>query len=255
MITENVKPRLVTVPLAETVKWRIGLVVLSSDPTIEHSFQRMLAAAPDVAVHANRIEFDGDISLRSLKSMEARIEAAAAEIMPGQNLDSILYGCTSASAAIGDDKVRALLSRGKPSAAKSAHTPVSAAMAAFKALGTARVSVITPYPVDVTQMLADYLRSLGVQIAALTCLGLAVDAENGRVSVDQIVDLAKATDHGDADTIFLSCTALRGAEAAELVEQATGKSVVTSNQALLWHGLRQAGCDLKINGFGKLMRI
>ncbi len=255
MSPENPKARLVKVPLVNTVKWRIGLVVLASDPTIEHSFQRMLAGTSEVALHTNRIAFDGDISVGSLRSMETRIEAAAAEIMPGQHLDAILYGCTSASAAIGDDKVRALLARGKPSAAGSAHTPVSAAMAAFQALNTRRISVIAPYPTVVTEMLADYLRSQGADIAALTCLGLPIDADNGRVSVDQIVSLAQAVDHADADTIFLSCTALRGAEAAERVEQVTGKHVVTSNQALLWRGLRQAGCDLRIRGFGKLMRI
>ena len=255
MTHASVPVNLVQLPLAETVKFRIGLVVLSSDPTIEHSFQRMLAATNDVAVHMNRIEYDGDISIGSLKTMETRIAAAAAEIMPGQHLDAILYGCTSASAAIGDEKVRSLLVQGKPSAAKSAHTPVSSALAAFTALGARRVSVITPYPVDVTEMVAQYLRSLGVEIAALTCLGLPIDAQNGKVSADQVVELATSVDHKDADTIFLSCTALRGAEAAERIERVTGKHVVTSNQALLWHGLRQAGCDLKFEGFGKLFRI
>jgi maleate isomerase len=62
-------------------------------------------------------------------------------------------------------------------------------------------------------------------------------------------------DHKEAEAIFLSCTALRGAEVAQVIEDTVGIPVITSNQALLWRGLRQAGCDLKIAGFGQLLRL
>ncbi|QIE45196.1 hypothetical protein G5B38_06470 [Pseudohalocynthiibacter aestuariivivens] len=246
---------LVSVPLAhKTVAWRIGLVVLSSDPTIEHSFQRMLAQTSDIALHCNRIAFDGEISVSSLSTMMDRIEAVAAEIMPGQELDAILYGCTSASAAIGDDKVRASLIKGKAVASGSAHTPVSGLVAALEVMKSKKISLITPYPVDVTEMVAQYLGSMGVNVVALTCLGLKQDWQNGQISADQIVDLARSIDHKGADTLVLSCTALRGAEAIDEAEIATGMKVISSNQALLWHGLRKAGCDIRLNGFGELLR-
>lgn len=187
--------------------------------------------------------------------MEADIKNSAAGISPGSDIDSILYGCTSASAAIGDERVRSLLVQGKPCAAASAHTPVSGVLAAFQALGVRKLSLIAPYPVDVYQMLARYLLELGLKIVSLTCLGLKHDIDNGCVPVDTLCDIATRADHKDADALFLSCTAMRGAEAAERIEGIVGMPVVASNQALLWHGLRQAGCDLKIPGFGQLMQI
>ena len=55
---------------------------------------------------------------------------AAALILPGEDLDAVVYGCTSASVVIGDAAVRAAISAGKPGAA--AITPVSATLAALR---------------------------------------------------------------------------------------------------------------------------
>ena len=37
------------------------------------------------------------------------------------------------------------------------------------------------------------------------------------------------------------------------LEAALGKPVVSSNQALAWDCLRQAGCDATVEGFGRLL--
>ena len=50
--------------------------------------------------------------------------------------------------------------------------------------------------------------------------------------------------HDDADAYFISCTAIRAAEAIEPLERDLGKPVVTSNQAMVWHSLKPAG-DLR----------
>ena len=234
-------------------RWRLGLVTLASDPTIEDSIKRMLAQTTEVSVHYNRIAFDGGISVENLKTMQSSIRQTAENILPGRPLDGVMYGCTSASAAIGDDKVKELLRQAKPMAA--AVTPVSGAVAAFQALGVRRISVLSPYPISVTDMLANYLRGLGLHISALHCLGLEDDWDNGCVSAQTLYDLVTQIDHRDADAIFLSCTALRGAEVAERVEKQLGLPVITSNQAMLWHALRQSGCPTKLQGFGQLMLI
>lgn len=242
-------------PLSDrTVPWRLGLVTLASDPTIEDSFKRMLAQTDQVAVHINRIRFDGGIEIENLRAMEADICATAREILTGDRLDAVLYGCTSASAAIGDDAVLAQLRRAKPGARGFA-TPVTGVLAAMKALNVRKLSVLTPYPVSVTEMLGHYMETLGAEITSLHCLGLEDDWDNGCVSEEDLLELAKNLPHSGADAVFLSCTALRGAEISQRLEHHLGLPVISSNQALLWHGLRLAGCPVHLHGFGRLMTL
>jgi len=243
----------VSVPLADMGKTlHIGLVVLASDPTIESSFRRMLTAFDGVELFVNRIAFDGEISVERLRDMEGDIRACAADILPGRPLDILLYGCTSASAAIGDQRVLALLKEAKPET-KAVATPVTGLLAATKALKLRRISVLAPYTPSVSEMLGGYIEGLGLKLTALHSLGLVEDWDNARVTPDILCDLAAGLDHAGADAVFLSCTALQGAEAAARLEARTGMPVITSNQALLWHGLRAAGQQLKIQGFGRLM--
>ena len=58
-------------------------------------------------------------------------------------------------------------------------------------------------------------------------------------------------DQPDADAIFLSCGGIRALEVVEEIEQATGKPVITSNQAQMWSCLRRAGITDELKGFGK----
>ncbi|NLX75432.1 MAG: arylmalonate decarboxylase, partial [Synergistaceae bacterium] len=63
-----------------------------------------------------------------------------------------------------------------------------------------------------------------------------------------------ALDRPEADTILLSCGAPRFMEMVEEIEKKTGKTVIASNQAMLWNTLRMAGINDKIEGLGRLFR-
>ena len=58
-----------------------------------------------------------------------------------------------------------------------------------------------------------------------------------------------------ADAYFLSCTAIRAAEAVEPLERELGRPVITSNQAALWRTLRDAGIEDCIEGYGRLLSM
>jgi maleate isomerase len=75
-----------------------------------------------------------------------------------------------------------------------------------------------------------------------------------RVTPDYIRDLAISVDRPDADAIFVSCGALRTVDVIDEIEAATGKPCVASNQAMLWHCLRLAGIDDRLEGLGRLFR-
>lgn len=236
---------------ARPARWRVGLMILATDHTTERDFAAM-RPSEDLAIYSTRVVFTNPITKENLLAMRPRLTEAAELILPGETLDAIAYSCTSASALIGDPAVRDAIQAGKPQV--PVVTPTSAALAAFAALGLHRVSVFAPYTEPVTDALVRYFESAGLEILSASCFGLADDREMARVLPESIVSAAAETCHPQADGVFISCTALRAAGVAQTIEDRLGVPVVTSNQAMFWQTIRQAGCDLQVSGFGRLLR-
>lgn len=234
------------------VRRRIGLVVLATDHTTERDFAR-ICPKDGLGVYVSRIANENPTTPENLRRMQPRLTAAAALILPGEPLDAVCYSCTSASAVIGDAAVSAAVREAKPGA--PVITPTAAARAGLKALGAARISILTPYLPETGAPIAAYFQRHGFAVANLVNLGLADDREMARVSLSAIVAAALETAAPDADALFISCTALRAAEVADEIERRIGRPVVTSNQASIWRTLRQAGIDAPIPGYGRLLGL
>ena len=232
--------------------WRVGLLALATDRTVERDFAAMCPGG-DLAIHVNRVAFAGPVARENLLAMRPLLTRAAELILPGESLDAIAYGCTSASAMIGNAAVRDAIRTAKPGV--PVITPTSGALAAFEALGARRVSVLAPYSEAVTEALVGHFESGGPEVLNASCLGLVDDREIARVAPDSIVAAAaEGPCHPQAEALFLSCTALQAVTVAQAVEDRLGVPVVTSNQAMFWQTAREAGCELPVPGFGRLLQ-
>ena len=69
-------------------------------------------------------------------------------------------------------------------------------------------------------------------------------------AVQEVVTAAPAI-----DAIFVSCTSLRVAEAAERLEERTCVPITSSNHAMAWHCLRLAGIEDVVSAAGKLYEL
>ena len=231
---------------------KIGLVVLSTDLTFERDFHRI--CSPDRAgLYAARILFENPTTPENLRKMLPRIEAAAELILTDEPLDAVCYGCTAATVHIGDQEIEAAVQSAKPGV--PVITPSGAGAEGLRALGARRISVLTPYTVEVSRPFAEYFASRGFDVINLECLGLLDDRDIGRVSKQTILDAARAAMSAESDALFLSCTALRAVECIDEVEAAIGKPAVSSNQASVWLTLRRAGISDEIPGFGRLLTL
>ena len=128
---------------------RIGMVVLASDYTIEHEFRTMIDM-PGVDVFEARIRNDPQVTPDTLAAMEPLLTSSAELILPGDTVDVLAFGCTSASMVLGSARIDQLLRAAKPEAKTS--NPIAAAFAAFDALGARRIGVLTPYRRDVNEI-------------------------------------------------------------------------------------------------------
>ena len=148
--------------------------------------------------------------------------------------------------------MRRELSRGRPGT-KTTST-VTAVLAALRAVGARRIAVATPYIDEVNEAEAGYLKASGLDVLAIEGLDLRFDSDIIRVSPDFILEFACAVDREDADAIFVSCGALRAVDVIDEIERRTGKPVVSSNQALMWHCMRLAGLNERMPSRGILFR-
>ena len=229
---------------------RIGLVVLASDYTIEHEFRAMIDVE-GVDLFMARIANDPKVTPETLAAMEPLLTETAARILPGDRLDVLAYGCTSASVVLGADRVSDRLAAAKPDTPTS--NPITAAFAAFEALGARRIGVLTPYRRDVNEQVHGYITRHGYEVPVFGSFNEEMDPVVATIDEDSLLRAIDTIRSGhDLDAIFVSCTSVRLAEAVAGIEDLTGLTVTSSNHAMAWHCLRLAGVDKTIAGRGTL---
>jgi len=233
---------------------RIGLLVLKTDQTIEHEAREMLAGIDGVALHHARLYNDAIISRDTLLAMKPLIPGAAALLPAEWGFTAIAYACTSGAMVIGEAEVERLVRSEHPRSAVT--NPVTACLAAFRALAARRIAVVTPYARAVNDTIAAGLSARGLEVAAFASFEEPDDAIVGRITPAAVLAAARAAISGVAvDAVFVSCTSLRLAAAIDGMEAALGVPVTSSNHATIWHLLRLAGIADRIDGFGRLLRL
>jgi len=233
---------------------RVGLIVLASDYTIEHEWRMIFAQLPGLALYQSRIFNDNKITPETLRAMEPRIRDCADVFLPGARMDVIAYGCTSASMAIGEEKVFERIREARPGVACT--TPITAAFAAFEAFGAKRIGVLTPYRADVNQIVADYIRARGFDVPVFGSFNEESDAVVASISPASVREgVRRVAAEAKVDAVFVSCTSVRLAEAVTEIEAEVGIPVTSSNHAMAWHSARLAKVNDKAPGLGRLFTL
>ncbi|MEM9145394.1 MAG: Asp/Glu racemase [Pseudomonadota bacterium] len=228
---------------------RFGLVSLASDPVASDEIRAVLGG-PSRAVHETRIANSDRIDLASLGAMEAGLTAAARLLPVPEAYDAVGYLCTSASMVIGSDRVAELIEQSVPGAAVT--DPMRATMRALVRLGARRIGVVTPYVPEVTQGIIARLKRDGVAVAGAVSFEVGEDSRVARISADAIRSAIEAVS-GDAEAVFVSCTALRTTAHIARWEAEIGLPVVSSNQAIAWHLLDATSIAPAPGSWGRLL--
>jgi maleate isomerase len=242
------------------VRARIGLVVLENDQTVEAELAALWPAG--VTAFVARIPMEDQVTAETLLAMEGRIPVAAGMLPTAFGFDVVGYGCTSASTLIGEDRVDAAIRVAHPDVPNT--NPMTAAVAAFTALGATRVGVVTPYSAEVTAGIVGHLNGRGLDVVAVGSFLEESDSVVALITptavadgVRSVVGSAEGASASDPtlDAVFVSCTSLRAFEIVEDLESDLGIPVFSSNLAFGWHMLRLAGIDDAISGLGRLFLL
>ncbi len=237
----------------EGTHWRaqLGFIVISTDLVMEENIFRL--APEGVGTSVARLRTATECNVASLGAHIDGMAEAASILQPGARPDVICYACTSGSIVIGEDRVMAEIKRGAPWAEPS--TLVTGVVNALRSLEARKIVVATPYLDEINAMEADFLADKGFDVLDIQGLNVEDGEAMGRITRECLKEFALSIDRQDADAIFFSCGGIRTIDVLQEIEDAAGKPVICSNQAMMWDCLRRAGIADRIEGYGRLFEL
>ena len=247
----NIKSKYVKPKFKKESNPKIGLLALSTDLTIEKDFNSICYQLP-LDVFVNRIHNENPLTKENLLKMRDQIEAITEKILPGEKINTVAYGCTSGTIAIGEEKVKEKIQLAKPDCYVT--TPITSAIKAFEKMKVKKIAVFTPYPESVNKTIFEYFTKKNIKVLSFSTFNLELDVDFANIDPKYLSETLAKLDMNDADALFISCTALPALEIIDEVEKKINKLVFSSNQTLIWDTLRSVGYKSSIEGYGKLLR-
>ena len=194
---------------------RIALMIPHSDTTLEWDLQRVLGGGH--SIHVERLWL-AEVSADAEKRMLDQEVPRAAGYLEGLEPDVVVFGCTSAGALYGpngEDAFRLELEDRMAAPVISAFGSVRRTLA--RQAGNETVGIVTPYPRDLHETVLDSLAAAGIVVVDVGCMGLSSDVDIGHVTPGSLIGFVRhqleRAPH--PQRLFISCTNLRAAEAAE----------------------------------------
>ncbi len=256
--TTSVSPDIVQSAKREVIydkgtNWRaqLGFIVISTDLVMEDNIARL--SPEGVGSSITRLQMPRECNIATLAVQINDMAQAASIIQPDAHPNVVCYACTSGSIVIGEDKVMAEIKRGAPWTQPS--TLVTGVINALRRLKAHKIVVATPYLDEINTVEAEFLRNKGFDVLDIQGLNIDDCEAMGRIAPTFIRDFALSIDHEDADAIFVSCGGIRTLDVLQEIEDAAGKPVICSNQAMMWDCLRRANINDSIAGYGQLFQL
>ena len=230
---------------------RIGLIALGSDFVIEKDFNKIIQDKK-IDFFVNRIKTYDPLNRENLIKMSEELTYVTSNILPNEDIDCIVYGCTSGTIASGFETIEKKIKNAKPKS--KVITPSTAAITALKKLNIKKISLFTPYPKKLNDEVLSFFKDEKFLITSNYYLDIESDTDIWKVDPEYLFEVLVNMDHADSDALFISCTALPVLQIIEKLEKKLKRFVLSSNQVLIWDTLEKIGQNNSINGFGKLFK-
>jgi maleate cis-trans isomerase len=229
---------------------RLGIITPSSNIVTEPEFK--LITPTGVSCHYQKFAFIGG-GVEALKGLE-RLVPDAAELISHVRPSAVAMCCTGGSFAGGLGYDQLLIRKMKERNGNVPTTTSSTAMIeAFKTLGVKEVSLAVPYLEEVAMAEKKFVEDHGIKVVSIKWLGLQDSIEIASVPPEVVYNLACQVNESETEAVFLSCIAMHTIGVIEKLESDLQKPVISSNQVTMWHLLRIAHINERIEGYGQLL--
>jgi maleate isomerase len=237
----------VTFPLAAPAALRVGMIVPSSNTTMETEIPAMLRARESVrperfTFHSSRMRMK-QVNPEELRAMDADSLRCAVELADA-DVDVMAYACLVAIMAQGAGYHRQSETRlaGCARAQAGSGAPVissaGALIEALHHLGARRISVVAPYVEPLTRLVCDYIEAEGITVHDSISLGVADNLAVGRLDPGQLPELAAKVGTAGIDALVLSaCVQMPSLAAIQPVQEHFDIPVLSASVATVWKTL------------------
>jgi maleate isomerase len=247
-----------------TVVHRIGLLVPSSNTTMETEVPAMLRARERLrpedtfSFHSARLRME-DVTPEALRAMNEQTKHATTELADLRP-DVVATACLVAIMAQGpgshcaaEAEIAAILER------EHAHAPVVSSAGglvdALRALGARRIGIVAPYLEELTGLVVAYLEDAGIEVADAISLEVPGNRAVAALDPHDLEQHWRRLDLRGCDALVLSaCVQMRSLEVLEAVERRGGLPTVSAATATTWAILRALDLEPVAPGAGALLR-
>ncbi|GAA4401509.1 maleate cis-trans isomerase family protein [Tsukamurella soli] len=239
---------------------RIGLIVPSSNVTVETELPRILGNVPGVefTFHSSRMRMHA-VTPEGLAAMNAQRERCVLEVGDA-GVDAVLYACLVAIMATGlgeHERVEAAVSEQLSTGGADVAVLSSAGglVQALRDTGARRIALVMPYLRPLAERVVAYLANEGFEIADWRALEVADNAEVGCIPAERVLAAARDLDLDGVDALVLSaCVQMPSLSIVEEAERELGLPVLSAATAGAYAVLRSLALPVDIPGAGSLLR-
>jgi maleate isomerase len=242
-----------------TAPYRVGLIVPSSNVTMETELPALLGRHPvmssrGVTFHSSRATLHR-VDPESLRRMVIESDRCAAELADAR-LDVVAYACLIAIMAGGEGAHEAAEQRLTATLATAGSpVPVTSSAGALvrtlQRLGARRVAIVAPYVKPLTQVVVRYLAAYGIEVVDSVSLEVADNIDVGKLDPAGLIGHAGNLDLKRADAVILSaCVQMPSLTAIDQVDRDLGLPVLSAATATASEVLTLLGEDPVVAGAG-----
>jgi maleate isomerase len=243
--------------------YRVGLVVPSSNTTIETEIATLLRATQTsrptegFTFHSARVRMR-HVTPEGLRAMNDQTDRAAAELADLRP-DVVATACLVAIMAQGkghhrvvEDQIQATL------AEHDVFAPVvssaGALLDALHAIGAQRIAIVTPYVRSLTDLVVEYLADASIEVHDAVSLEVSDNRAVAALDPARLPDHVRRLDLTGCDALVLSaCVQMPSLPVIAQVERACGLPTLTAATATTWAVLHAVGVPAVVPGAGALL--
>src|ERR1700674_876491 len=175
-----------------------------------------------------------------LEDLPAYADATLAAIEPfaDRQFDLVIYGCTAAGFLGGPVGNTRMVEKLRELTHATVVSTAGAMVEALRSEAVASTAVVTPYLKPVNDGLRAYLESSGVKVETLDSFFCKTTAELGRITEDQVLELALRTVTPQSKSLFVACSQLPTLNVVAKLRAQLDIPVWSSIQATAWAGAK-----------------
>lgn len=238
---------------------RIGLVVPSSNVTVETEMPRLLARHPGAtfSFHASRMRMH-TVSEEELRAMNAQRGRCVDEVADA-GIDALLYACLVALMAQGPGELDRTEAAVRAQFADRGLDPLVASSAgalvtALRALDARRIGLVMPYLQPIARLVVEYLSAEGFDVVAWTALGVGDNSDVGCIPGERVRAAARGLDLAGADALVISaCVQMPSLDLVADAERELGLPVLSAATAGAFTLLDGLKLPVDLPGAGRLL--